>query len=472
MKIHVPFTLLIIVAAVLVSGCASDDARSGDVDAFVAALEADGFVVQEGKLEIFPVLEMYDAGIVPSCYGNNPSTPYLIYKLPEAPGQTAPNLVSDAPINPENRGLWIDYRLREDEAIVFVGATPPPIDYYSYRSYIVNRWFPAENRSRRIFASLGDTLNLGTIKTSGPSDNPFNQTTMIITAADVSINARVRAAANGAGFSSSLINDDVIPSQLVRMGLDRESDTFGFIHRLAFFHDEDIGSVYLNSNPGRVFRLTPTTESAPVDPFAVPALRIRGTGTTEELDLLPQLDALEDAILARYGPENATMLGTSIWLLEGYDAIQRGVDVIGENRDTVYLRSENFTLGDDPDEFLIVYGVNHAAAGKAVYSNFGIYGADILNGVDAVSNHDFTGSAGAYLPKNPDAAYLYVYKVARHAGGDPACLEVSAEGGASGIGPDQEAFVGFRAYLEEETLVGPYWSELVYDRVILFASGT
>jgi len=41
--------------------------------------------------------------------------------------------------------------------------------------------------------------------------------------------------------------------------------------------------------------------------------------------------------------------------------------------------------------------------------------------------------------------------------------------GGAGIELDKEAFVGFRAYLEKETKVGPFWSELLYDRVIRYS---
>ncbi len=77
----------------------------------------------------------------------------------------------------------------------------------------------------------------------------------------------------------------------------------------------------------------------------------------------------------RYEGLRATDLKTSIWLLEGYDAIQEGIDALGENRDTATSAADQFTLGDDPREFVIVYGVNHAAFGKVTYNNFSIYGA-------------------------------------------------------------------------------------------------
>src|SRR5512137_2160331 len=89
-----------------------------------------------------------------------------------------------------------------------------------------------------------------------------------------------------------------------------------------------------------------------------------------------------------------------------------------------FLRNPAVTLGNDTDEFLIVYGGNHVATGKATYSNFAVYGADGWNGVGGVTNLDFGGTAQAYLPYNPNAKYLYVYKVARTCTGDPNCFEV------------------------------------------------
>ena len=458
------------------SSCAevvSETPSQGNIDDLKAGMEQAGFVVAEGVFESFDIVKMYDAGLITCCWGNNPSTPYMVYKLPLAPGQTVSNMMTEGVINPERKGLWNDFRLRADEAIVFVGRTPPEVDYFSYRSYLGMRYFPAERKARRIFASLGDTINHLEIKTAGTPDgakgNPFGQETIIITTADKGTDARVRSAIQAAGYPLSIVNTDTIPAGLVKMGLDAQADNFVFIHRVAFFKDPKAGEDYLSQPLGRVFRLTPTALSTP-DPFPVQPLKVRGTGDTSELNLMAAVDELRQAILAKHGSANAKDLSTRIWLLEGNDAIQRGVDVIGENRDTFYLRSDSFTLADDPDEYLIVYGVNHAATGKAIYSNFGMYGEKAINGVGAVASETLAGTAEAYLPNNPAAKYLYVYKVARKAQGDPLCLEVKYGVGAAGVDLDQEAFIGFRAYVEPSTKVGPSWFEVLYDRVIKFSS--
>ena len=450
-------------------------AAAGNVSLFLSAMESDNFVVKEGILEVFPVIDMYDAGIVESCFGNNPLAPYMVYKLPPAPDQIISNHVTDARINPNNTGLWVDYYLRPDEAVVFIGPTPPEVDYFSYRSYLLGRWFPQDLQFRRVFASLGDTVNLRTINTSGTpggaAGDPFEKATVIITTADRDINTRVRnalTAPSAGGYSSSIINNDVIPSSLVTTGFSSGADTFGFVHRVAFFHNQTAGIEYMNCTPGRVFRVTPNGSAPPPNPYPVPTLRVRGIGNTSELNLLPDLIKLRDAIIARYGAANSHKLVTSIWLLEGYDAIQRGIDVIGENRDTVYLSSQNFILPNDPAEFAVVYGVNHAATGKVIYSSFGVYGANVLNGVGAVSNYDYNGTADDYLPGNPNAKYLYVWNVSRNCGGDPHCLQIPYNIGGHGINLDQPAFIGVRAYVESSTNVGPFWPEVVYDQVIKF----
>ena len=156
-----------------------------------------------------------------------------------------------------------------------------------------------------------------------------------------------------------------------------------------------------------------------------------------------------------------------------------GLDNLGESRDTTYLGTDNdpntvnpLTLPDDPNTFFIVYGVNHVKTGKVTYSNFVIYGSVMINGVIGVDSSQFTGSASDYMPGNSSADYLYAWKVSRHANGDPHCVEVPFPAHSNdfhGVGPASPLFVGFRAYLEPGTKVGPVWQELVYDRVIRFS---
>ncbi len=447
----------------------ADDIAAEDIRAFRSALEEDGFIVQEGILSYFDIIGLYNKGLIQSCFGNNPATPYVAFWLPPGPGQTGRSILETP------GGLAVDWHLRPDEAVVYIGKTPPECSYFSYRSYVFDKFYPNEGVYKRIFGDLGDALNLRTIKTEGTPDgtdgDPFDETALIISTADRGIDERVRTAAELAGYPSSIMNTDVIPSSILNMGLDNSSDTFAFVIRVNFFKDEAAGDAYVNDPPGTVLRITPS-EPATLDPYKVPELRVRGTGNASELDLMPDLNELRRAILDRYGDLRATELETHVWLYtpaQGYDGIQRGANVFGSNRDTFYLNTTPFTLGDDPDEFLIVYGVNHAATGKATYSNFALYGADILNGVGCVNSQDLSSTAKEYLPENPDAELFYVWKVARNCSGDPHCLEIPWGVKAYGIELDQPAYVGFRGYLEQNMTVSSSYDEILYDRVIKFS---
>ena len=216
-----------------------------------------------------------------------------------------------------------------------------------------------------------------------------------------------------------------------------------------------------------VFRITPR-QTTNLQPFDVPELRVKGTGQTSELDLLPTLQELRQAILNKYSNLAARNLDTRVSFKAGYDSIQCDTKALGDNRDTIYLRTKNFLLPSQPDSFVIVFGANHVTTGKALYSNFSVYGRRALNGVGSVDNTSFP-TAEQFLPGNPNAKYFYVYKIARQCRANEDCLAIRTGPGAAGIPLNQPAFVAFRAYLEVQTKVGPEFEELLYDQAIEFS---
>jgi hypothetical protein len=486
------YILLVLFAISIGTGLAVN-VDIGDVEAFKQALEQDGFTVQQGELGCFDLIKLYNEGFLPSTYGNNPATRYLAYFIPPAPGHKLDKRSSTvARMLGKSGNATTYYSLRPDEAIVFVGRTPPACRYFSYDLNLMDRTYG--NETRWLFANVADTVNNMVIKTEGTPDgqpgNPFNQTTLVITTADKAIDQRIRAAAQSAGYSEGIINTQVLPSAILNLGLENNSDTFGMYIRPALFKDMQIGNDYINDTPAIVFRLTPN-ESAELDPYDMPELRVRGTGTTE-FDLMDDVEELREAILNKYKGLNVTELPTSIAVPVGSDAIQRGIDAIGPNNDCLYLwtgnqtassltprfpnlslyynflRNPPVTLGNDTNEFIIVYGINHVATGKATYQNIVPNGADVFNGVGMVTDLDFNGTAKEYLPDNPNAKYLYVYKFARNCEGDPHCFEIPTGPGAYGISLGQPLMIFWRLYLEKATMTGPSFSEIVYDRAIKF----
>jgi len=465
-----------------------------DAGAFQQALEQDGFTVEEGELGYFDLIGLLEAGVLPSAYGNNPTTKYVAYFVPAASGheidERISKLTSTLGMSGHTTPFW---NLGPNEAIVFVGRTPPECRYFSYDHYIMHRTYGDEKRW--LFANIADPVNSLVIKTegtpNGSSGNPFNQTTIIIITADKGIDQRIRAAAQSTGYSDDIINTQVLPSAMLNMGLENTSDTFAAFIRPALFNDTQAGDDYINNTPAAVFRVT-ANNTTELDPYAYPELRVRGTGQTE-FELKDDLEELRLAILDKYNESNASELPTSQAVPVGIDAIQRGINGVGPTNDACYLWTGNqtassptppffdtseyypflrdpaITLGNDTGEFIIVYGVNHVATGKATYSNFAIYGADVWNGVRAITDADFTGSAEEYLPDNPDAKYLYVYKLARNCSEDDQyCYEVPSGVGVHGIEPDQPLLIAWRVYMENSTKIGPSYSEIVYDRAIKF----
>ncbi|MEW6366080.1 MAG: hypothetical protein AB1714_15735 [Acidobacteriota bacterium] len=462
--------------------------HAGDLQKFLDEIKSEGFQYNQGSLSFPDLIPMCCSCKLPSCWGNNASSTYGVYILPAAPGQTALNPLAESFSSAQQPNRSMCWRLRADEAIVLIGITPPKMKYFGFVSYLYDRAGtpPSETpcpllpsmkkRSHEVFASLHDTINNMTIKCSGTAEDPFSKDTIIITTSDKQIASTVKAALLRAEYPAGIINIDVIPSEIVNLGIDQSDDSCTFAVRMAT-DDPTLPAIHAYiENPGTVWRLTPKKATPPnkLDPYPVPRLRVRGTGRTE-LDLLPVVEDLRRAILARYTPEYEPAELPTANLMEGYNCIQRNQDCLGDNRDAAYIGNSpqsKFLLGED--EFVIVYGVNHAAMGKASYSNFTVTGGDLLVGAASIRNDEFPGSAAYYLPHDSDVQDLYAWKIMRpgHCGNDPYCIEVEYDCSEGGIPEDQGMLVACRAYLEKSTMVGATYAELVLDRVIKFTPST
>ena len=440
------------------------------IRSFVSAIRADKFLVTPGRMVLPQVQHLVCTGQMSSCNGINSTNPYIVVSVPP-PGQPY-----DENLPPLN------FQIRQDEAIVLIGRTPPPLAYFSFRSFSVNRWIERESIRRKVFPALGDPNNMMTFNTLGKAaGDPYDRAFVVLIVSDKGTEARVRAALRAAGFPDGMINRDVISPNFTRMSSlpngDPDAvkdDEYAGLMRFALWEYgyEEAGAEYLQNPPIAVLRLTPNPRTAKDDysPLPVEKLRPRGTGQTE-LDLTWEVEALRDAIIASYPSMKADDLRPTTWLEESFVAQQKDLDVLGESRDTVYLRSEGtFPLGEG--EFLMVYGVNHESTRKATYANFAVYNTCDACPNGGVNNRDFAGSAlelfrGAASPP-PHVENLYAWKVARDCGGDPRCTQLNNKDCPYEIEPGSQFFVGFRAYVEPATKVGPAFTEVLYDRVLRF----
>ena len=256
--------------------------------------------------------------------------------------------------------------------------------------------------------------------------------------------------------------------------------------RIGKWEHPDAGISYMEnvSETLNVFRVTPGTPGI-ANPFPVPPLRVRGTGQTE-MDLMNKLDQLRQGIIDNNPAMEATDIQSKPNWYEGYDYIQRGINPGGDSRDAIFLSAgwlpeyesnEWTTLTDD--EFLMVYGPNHVATGKATYMSVNVYESETAKlSIGQVFDDDLAATALAYLPSgDPTADLFYAYKISRNCGDEPNCLQLSADDYNNG-NPDSVDIINeselvfgliFRMYLEPATKVGPVMPEILYDRVIKFS---
>jgi len=469
------------------------DANNLQIERVIADLEAQGYLVQEGEMFFFRLQDEWE---LKKYFGNNPTSPYGMYRLPPGPGEPDKDVLVfpwDEEIdNYAKRSVW---RLRPDEAVVYIGQSPPEVMYYGYRTYLLQRYESVDGSIERkdIFASLGNTLNHFTLKTSASlpgaaSTDPFNKETVLISTADRNMDSLVRQALVNSGFSQGIINTDIIPAlddedhdnaQLLNMGYDDYADIYMMLLRVAVFADPDgAGEEYMNNPPGRLLRVTSMTQRTP-DPFVFPGLVEPGTGTTEASlreTQLKLLRAVRETIVSldRIVTERPTVFAP----VEGVDCIRNSQFCLGDNHDAQYsifpyvelgITEKSFKLSDSSDDFLILVGLNHALTGKGTYTNITPYYYDKQLGIGSLRGDQLIGSAATYIPDEVNSDLFYVAKIARSCGPDgdkeKYCLEVPSSGYLS-VPLNEYIFIMNRAYLEHETACEPAAHEILEALVL------
>lgn len=416
------------------------------------ALAARDFIVQPGSFEFLDLSSCCET----MCSGNNPSSPYAALFVPPGPDQTAPNP------SPREDGRSSSYRLRHDEAIVVVGRTPPQAAYYGFTPYLMSR-AATDGTEKTVFASLAETLNQLAIKTTGGT---FEATTAVIVAADRKTYAAARAALVDSGIPGSAINLITLDPAIGRFGLDAGTDTFGVLFRMALVADPAKELAYETDPGATVYRITPRTKGA-FAKLGSPPARPKAT-SPKETSLRPAVDRLGDAIVAAHPGFTARAVSVDDGVPDPMGCITDVTFCGGDNRDTTYPGTNVRVVFSDPEDFYVVYGVDHVKTGKTAYSNASVYALDKLVGLASVASDEYPGSARAYLPADPDADRLYAWKLARACHGEPFCLEIPYGTCPTGMPDGALGTINFRTYLEPSSKTAPLPSTLVRDRVLVF----
>jgi hypothetical protein len=440
--------------AVTASRAALGSTASQALDAASALLERQGYVVQPGELRFFDIQQCAPAGV--SCLGNNPSSAYGTFWMPPAPDEPTAGLAN----------VW---HLRPDEAIVFVGRTPPPAAYYSFTDYLIAR------QGQLLAANIGDSLNQLVIQTAGAATadgstpGPFDALALVITTADATLEGALRSAFAQAGFPAAAMNADVMALRAplsLNLGTGSGADTFSVIYRIALFADESAGRTYMSAPPVQLLRVTPAQPASGDVPARAPLPRLPLDGSSEVM-LAEHLDQLEGAIQARFGGGGVASTTTPN-LLYGEACIALSVNCAAATPDAVFSRNTSPLQFNEPGstdgaDFYVVYGVNHKRTGKTVYTNVTLFFPAKALGVEAVADQ-LDDSANAYLS---GADELYAYVFARDCTGLGAgCVAVPTS--FPGL-PQGESFTFIeRAYLDPATKTRPSALEILRPRVLAF----
>ena len=507
-KTAVLLAVLVVAGIVLSSAFAFAD-DTPDPEALKAQLEDDAFYVQQGVYRELDTVKEASAGRLLSCFGNNAGSAYIVFSMPAAPEQDTslgseqlgwpdelatayddPE-VENAPANPYCApGGW-EYKLRQDEVIVLITPLPGECKYYSFINYImftehkpgrnyegVAGMFTVGDEStglyHPIFGSIGNSVNLTNIRHSG--DSIFDSEAVVVIGANRDTVNQVVEALNDAGYDDGMINIMPIPAETYKMGLYKGADTFSFLQRVSQAADPDAYRDYLDtiSERSTLYRVTPVSE-VPANPYPNETVIPRGNGEHEAAvlpDAEEHLEAIREALIAEYADEyDYEELAGEIAVPEGLTAYFTDFNAKGDNRDAMYLMTPEFTLDSDED-FIVVYGVNHAKTGKALYANAVLYAKPMLNGVTSIYDSLFEGTARPWLGEDvEDADSYYVYKLARTQADEHTALIPYSTGNEQGkyygVDNGNPVLMAFRSYLED-TGTGASYYEVIYDRTIVF----
>ena len=472
-------------------------------------LTENGFYVQDGKLYEFDTLRLASEGKLLTCFGNNAGSTYLILDLPPAPDQDSAEgnkergwegeqktafddpAIENAPANPYFSPAGMQFKLRQDEAVVVVAPLPDPCKYWSYIAYdMFTEQVEGKDYSNTkgffaigdeevglyhtIFGSIGSPVNMLNAKHDG--DSSFGTKAVIILCGNSKVRDTISQCLEKAGYPDGMVNVMEIPAGVYRMGLEKGRDTFSLFGRISQPEDRDAYEAYMAglSENATVYRVTPK-EEVPDAPFEVKPLTSRGSGIHEAAKLgnvTESLETIRKNIIEQYSDEyDYEELATDVAFPDGLTAYINDANAQGDVHDAAYLITGDFELKSD-DDFVVVYGANHASTGKAHYFNAVLHERPMINGVCSIYDSMLKGSAAPYLGDSPDNAdNYYVYKMARREmDGQTAIIPFATgneQGRFYGVDNNSPVFVLFRIYLDE-TGVGASYYELVNDRTIVF----
>jgi hypothetical protein len=403
--------------------------------ALKSQLANDGYGMKQG--EYFFLKDEHEDELyatVGNAFGVNPGSPYGTYLLP--PGDGEPSVPYDkwsgffrAIGRTQSIGKSPIWRLRRDEAVVFVGYTPPNGKYFGFLNSVIANPNGKSPGNKFPFHDTDTDLPVN------PRSVGFSQLVAVITTSHQSLAEDLKVRLVGLGVSEDKIFYQRISTEgsLLTTGYEENASTFMTKNRVAYCSDAS----YVDSPVASVFRVAPLVPISNPDTF--PKLvqpRLSDGFNEDHLQVAQQ--ALANAVAAYHArPSRKISLVQDFRApLETGICLEQTLPCLG-TIDTLYNFSLVQTLGGSVDDFTAVVGVFHTATKKATYTSVTIYDAATGASVQSATDDKMIDSVKPYLSfvapgyrslVEKHQATLYVHRFARICDSTDKCSVVPTTG--------------------------------------------
>ncbi|MEZ4234792.1 MAG: hypothetical protein R3F59_01225 [Myxococcota bacterium] len=467
-------------------------------DPVVAALRCglDGFDLREGRFDYFTEEDcaslIEDGG---GCHGNHAASPYAMMRFDE-----------DTAVG----GVLPTYQMDQDEALLFIGRTPPAGRYFSFNNYQYTKAVPEGQLPT--FGAFARSANMLTLVTEPSPTAPFDAYTAVVFTANQTTFDRLKAALapilTANGLSPDVVNlqaiglaDDEDYARLLAdpaygpdaafqltMGYGPEADVDAMLFRMAGLEGDDPPYLDPERIPAACFKVRLDDRPA-YDPPPFPLLPPDDWTDESEGQALREARATIGHALEAAELDKGLMVDSRAFSNDPQDhsvACLNGEDICNAiNDDARYLRSKRYQLPllDEDQSSVYVVGLVHAdvsgsepEAPPIAYSTLSIMNWTDQAGVLALLDHDLQGSVRDFFPDGvpgvPEALepLIYVRRFARVCDDNPSCTVIPSEP-PIGIDPTDLVWFTERVYLNGTSRTAPHQDSIV-EPVIVAASPT
>jgi len=316
--------------------------------------------IKSGKLQVTDISRCL-SGQEPTCYYQNPLTPYTIlnFSYPQIPNLEGLSLNAQLQLG--------SFYLAPSDIMILYGYTHPPCKYWSYNINIIND--PSVCGGTALAAAISDTVN------NVNSGLAFNEPYCIIVGSNWGVIYEAARSVN------SVYRPIVLPIPFISL-----TSKLLLLGRTALFDSPEDGTAYYSNTHtlGSVVRYNgEINESLTItEPIYIPRNPIYSEITDYPTQALfdTQAEQFIQSVLKSLPSNYQYVLPIKTFPFyqhynydNGFDCIKNCINCNFDNRDTVYTVVDNHYLIQPNQQVVVMYGVNHSVYYKSIYTNVSVY---------------------------------------------------------------------------------------------------